>query len=394
MQVHRSRRSRTHLAVLALLLLVSACSNGGDGGEATGKSANSGDPLDLRGACPSKIVVQTSWDPNVAAFGALYHLLGPNPDIDAGKKSVTAPLVARGKDTGVKLELRAGGPAIGFTQATAQMYLDTSITLGVSGAFDEVLQLSARQPTIAVAALQEIDPQIILWDPATYPQFNTIRDIGRTDTKVLYFGGDTYMEYLVGTGILKRSQVDGSYDGSPSRFVVERGKVAQSGYATDDPYVLEKDVKEWGKPVKYQLVYETDYPNYGPPLVVRAGDKGKLAPCLRRLVPIVQQAQVDVIAEPDRTIDLTLRLNKDYKSGTPYTRAGSDFTVSQLKNLKLSSNGNDGTAGNFDESRVQRMIDITKPIFAAQKKPVKEGLKPSDVVTNEFINPKIGFTAK
>jgi hypothetical protein len=38
------------------------------------------------------------------------------------------------------------------------------------------------------------------------------------------------------------------------------------------------------------------------------------------------------------------------------------------------------------------MIDILTPIFAAQRKPIKTGLKPSDLYTNEFINPSIGWT--
>jgi hypothetical protein len=304
-------------------------------------------------------------------------------------------LMAQDKDTGVKLELRAGGPAIGFEQATAQLYSDPSIHLAVPNATDEVIQLSKTQQSLAVLALVDIDPQLILWDPQKHPQFNTIVDIGQTDTPVIYFGGDTYMEYLVGSGILRRSQVDGSYDGSPARFVAERGDVAQSGYATSDPYVYESVVEEWGRPVKFQLVYDTGYPNYGSLLSIRTRDKDRLAPCLSKLVPIVQQAQVDIITKPDmvnRVIDLTLKLSQDYKSEDPYTRDAAMFAVAQEKKLGLTGNGApaDGTVGNFDMSRVQRMIDITRPIFAAQNKPIKDGLTPAEVVTNEFIDPKIG----
>ena len=32
---------------------------------------------------------------------------------------------------------------------------------------------------------------------------------------------------------------------------------------------------------------------------------------------------------------------------------------------------------------------IVTPIFTAQKKPVKQGLKPEDIATNEFIDPEI-----
>jgi hypothetical protein len=324
----------------------------------------------------------------------LYSLLGDDPDIDAGKKKVTAPLVSGGKSTGVKLELRAGGPAIGFTPTSAQMYADKSITLGVPGGFDEIIQLSKKQPTLAVMAMLEKDPQMIFWDPETYPEFESIRDIGKTDTTVLYFGGDTYMEYLTGEGILKKSQVDGSFDGSPSRFVTEDGKIAASGYAAADPYRYEKEVKQWGKPIKFQTLYDAGYPNYGPPLVIRSGDKEKLAPCLKKLVPVVQQAQVDYLKNPDATIDTIVKISEAFKGGDVLTQDIATYGVTELETEGLAANdaeGKDKTVGNFAEPRVQEMIDITGPIFEAQKKPTKEGLVPSDLFTNEFIDSKTGF---
>ena len=396
MHQRRSTGRRTLLALVVSLLLLGACSSGGGGdtGQPTA-GAGSSDPLDLRGVCPSTIVVQTSWDPSIETFGALYALLGPNPQIDAKQKRVTSTLrtTAQGKDTGVKLELRAGGPAIGFEQPTAQLYKDPDIHLTVANATDEVIQLSKTQPSLAVLALVDIDPQLILWDPGKHPEFNIIADIGQTDTKVLYFGGDTYMEYLIGSGILKKSQVDGSFEGDPARFVAEQGEVAQSGYATSDPYVLQT-IPEWGKPVKFQLVYDTGYPNYGSLLSIRSRDKDKLAPCLKKLVPIVQQSQVDVHSKPelqDQVIDLTLKIADAYDSKNPYTTESAEFAITQEKQLGLAGNGPDGTIGNFDMARVQKMIAITGPIFAAQRKPIKEGLTPSEVVTNEFINTAIGL---
>jgi hypothetical protein len=231
---------------------------------------------------------------------------------------------------------------------------------------------------------------MIMWDPQKHPDWNIIADIGQADTKVLYFGGDTYMEYLIGSGILRKSQVDGSYDGSPARFVAEQGEIAQSGYATAEPYIFEKDVKEWRKPIKFQLVYDTGYPNYGSTLTLRTRDRDKLAPCLKKLVPILQQAQVDLIANPGKTIPLVVQLAADYKTGVPYPTGLAEFAARQEKELGLTGNGNDRTIGNFDMARVQKMISITGPIFAAQKKPIKDGLQPSDVVTNEFLNMNIG----
>jgi hypothetical protein len=396
MHQRRSTRRRALAALAAaLFLLLSACT--GDGGGDTDQptaAAGSSDPKDLRGVCPDPIVIQTSWDPTAESFGALYALLGPNQNIDDKQKRVTAPLTAQGKDTGVKLELRAGGPAIGFEKATTQLYADRDIHLAVPNATDEVIQLSKSQPSLAVLALVDIDPQLILWDPETHPDWNIIADIGQTDATVLYFGGDTFMEYLVGTGILKKSQVDGSFEGSPERFVAERGEVAQSGYATSDPYVLE-NIPEWGKPVKFQLVYDTGYPNYGSLLSIRARDKDRLAPCLKKLVPIVQQSQVDVHTKADvqtRLIDQTLKIADAYDSKNPYTTDSAKFALSQEQKLKLTGDGSppNGTIGDFDMARVQKMIQIVGPIFAAQRKPIKEGLKPEEVATNEFINTSIG----
>lgn len=383
---------RTAAAAIAVLLAITLAGCSRDAGQSSpaGEAVASGGPVDLRAVCPPKIVVQDAWWPSMSD-GILYALLGPDLDIDAERKRVSAPLVSRGKDTGVRLEVRAGGPALGFQQTSALMYRDRSITLGKLAAFDEVLELSARQPTVAVFAALETDPQMIMWDPKTYPQITSIRDIGRTNVKVLYFDGDTYMEWLVGSGILKRSQVDGGFDGSPDRFVASGGRIAQSGFATHDPFLYEEEVSQWDRPIRYELVSKAGYENYGSPLAIRRGDKHNLTPCLRRLIPIVQQAQVDMMADPDATIATVVRLADAFKASTPTTTAGEAFSVRQMRELGLVGNGTDRTLGNFDLPRVQRLIDITRPILTARRQPIKADLTPNDVVSNEFIDPTIGL---
>lgn len=391
----RQRRLRYLVGALgALALLLPGCANhvAQTNAPAAVAPAVSGGPLDLRSVCPSTVVVQIDWDPNAENFGALYGLLGPNPLIDAARKRVTAPLVAQGRDTGVKLEIRAGGPAIGFARATAQMYADPSITLAAPSSFDELIELSRTQPAQAVLALVDKDPQIILWDPQRHPEFHSIADIGKTDAKVLYLPGSPFIDYLLGAGLLKRGQLDGGYDGSPARFTAEQGAVASQGYASTDPYMYQTVFKAWGKPIAYQLVYDTGYPNYGATLAMRVADHAKLAACLKKLVPIVQREQVEVINDPGAAIDLTLSLDRADKATTPYSKGLSEFAVGQMRGLGLWGNGTptDGIIGNFDDARVQRLIDIDKPIFATANKPIRDGLGPSDVTTNEFIDPGIG----
>jgi hypothetical protein len=385
------RSVRLGLAVLAVLALAAAGCGGNEdegGSQASGTTAPTDASVSLAGICPDTIVIQTDWDPE-SEYGVYYHMLGSNPDVDTNRKRVTAPLVSQGKDTGVKLEVRLGGPSIGFEPVSSQMYKDTSITLGQVST-DEAIRFSAKQSTQAVVAPMETSPFMIMWDPGTYPQFNTIADIGKTDTKVLYFEGDTYMAFLTGTNVLKKSQVDGSYVGKPAYFVASDAKVSQAGFATSEPYIYEHEVKQWGKPVKYALVNEAGYPFYPQALSIRTADKAKLAPCLKKLVPIVQRAQVDFLANPQQTNQLVLELVKRYNDGWVYTAGLADYAITKMRS-DFVKNGNDQTLGNFDTARVQRMIDIVTPIFTAQNQPPKSGLKPEDIATNEFIDTRIGI---
>jgi hypothetical protein len=355
-----------------------------------GPSASAGSAYDLASVCPSTIVVQTDWNPE-SEHGGTYKMVGANPKIDADKKRVTGALVAKdGTDTGVDIEIRAGGPAIGFQNVAAQMYADTSITLGYGGS-DDAIALSKGQPILGVFAGLEKSPQIIMWSPDAHPDWQTIADIGKTDTKVLYFQGATYMEYFTGKGILKKSQVDGSYDGAPANFVASGGKVAQQGFATAEPYIYQNEIKAFGKPVKFQLIADAGFDFYQQMLSIRSGEKDKLAPCLKKLVPIMQQAQVDFMNDPASTNKLILDLVTKYNNGWAYSQGVADDCVKQMKALGIVGNGKDGTLGNFEDARLSTLIDITKPIFTAQNKEMKPDIKAADLATNEFIDPSIGL---
>jgi hypothetical protein len=65
-------------------------------------------------------VFQTDWNPE-AEHGQLYNLVGDGYTVDTAKTRVSGPLMASGKDTGVKVEVRSGGPTIGFQSVTSQL---------------------------------------------------------------------------------------------------------------------------------------------------------------------------------------------------------------------------------------------------------------------------------
>ena len=387
------RRTLTLVAAgLVLALAGAACSSNNDNKSAApAQTAAAGDALNLQGVCPSPIVFQKDWQPE-SEHGFLYNLVGKGYQVDTKKKKVVGPLVAQDRDTGVKIEIRTGGPAVGFQPVPQVMYSDPSIHLGFV-ATDEAVQFSSKQPTTAVFAQMEISPLAIIWDPKTYPQFNIIGDIGQTSTQVLYTKGLSYMEFLVGSGILKRNQLNGSYDGSPALFVASNGKAAFQGFATSEPYLYQHEIKQWGKPLKYSLVNDAGYPVYFSSVSVRAADKEKLAPCLKKLVPILQRSQIDFVTNPGPAINVILDLVPQYNTGWVYSKGLAEYSAKALKDLGIVGDGRDKTLGNFETERAQRIIQIMTPIMASQRQTVKPGLKPEDIVTNEFIDPKIGLGA-
>ena len=101
----------------ATIALVGCSSAAPTGGAAPTAAAGS---VDLASVCPAMVTIQTDWNPE-ADHGHLYQLLGPNPVINADNKSVSGDLFARGKSTGVKVEIRSGGPAIGFSSVSSQL---------------------------------------------------------------------------------------------------------------------------------------------------------------------------------------------------------------------------------------------------------------------------------
>ena len=388
----RTRRLRTtrRAAVLAVAAsgLLTACS----GGAESAMSGYDGEigSLDLSGDCPEKIVVQTDWNPE-AEHGSVYQLIGPGANVDAGSKRTSGPLFAGGEYTGVDIEVRSGGPAIGFQTVISQMYQDPEIMLGFIDT-DQAIQAADSNPTTSVLAPLEVSPMMIMWDPETYPEVESIADLKDTDAKVLYFEGSAYMDYLTGADILSPDQVDGSYDGTPANFVTAGGANAQQGFASSEPYVYEHEVEGWMKPVGLQLVHDAGFPTYKSAIGLRSDDVDTHSACLSKLVPAIQQSMNDYYADPTATNDLMIDAIEKYDTGWVYGHPNAEYGAATMKELGLVGNGDNATMGDFDLDRVQHLLDITTPIFAEQGITIPADLAPETLVTNEFVDPSIGFT--
>ena len=373
-------------AVIAALALA-AC--GGSDTAAPDTTAAAATGVDLVAAgCPATVSLQTDWNPE-AEHGNLYQLVGPGYTVDKAKLRVTGDLMAGGQTTGVKVEIRAGGPAIGYSQVTAELYKDPSILLGFTSTDEQVSHSGDEFPTIAVVAPFNINPQIIMWDPATYPDVKTIADLKATGAKVRYFDGAAYMDYFTATGILDKKQVDGTYDGAPASFIAAGGKDTQQGFGTSEPYFYKNVLKDWMKDVAYQYIHDAGWTAYAQSLGGTPANITKYDSCLTALVPVIQQAALDFIAAPDTANAVILDAVTQYNNGWVYDAGLAKAAVAKMQEDKLMANSPDGTLGSFEMDRVTAFIATATPVFTSTGSKLKEGLVADDIVTNKYINPAI-----
>jgi hypothetical protein len=381
---HRTRPVAVATAVTVLALTAGCNSSSGDQQQASAAPpAAAGDNLAAAG-CPSTIVIQAGWFPTMD-IAVPFQLMGDDYKVDVAKKRVSGSLVVKGKDTGVDIEFRSGGPAVGFQNGPAVAYQDKSINLVLAN-LDEIIAGSDKAPMQAVVAPMNGDPQAVIYDPAQHQDWNTLADVGQTDTKVLYNNSSrAAFAYLVGSGILRPNQISPTYDGSPSQFVQARGKIAVQGYATNEVGVYES-LPQWHKPVGYFLIQDSGYPDYAGVLAIRPADKEKLAPCLQKLVPIVQQAQIDLMANPSPAADKIVKSVADFHSIFQYPAPNATFGMCQISREGLVSNPHGGPLGTLEPAKVSRILAVLKPILAAQHTNVPADLTADKLATNEFLD--------
>lgn len=376
-------------ALLVASATLAACSGGGsdnDGSGTTSETSAAGGAL--TDVCPATIVIQTDWEPE-AEHGGVYSLLGDDYTIDAETKSVTGPLMAGAEPAGVDVEIRIGGPSVGYQSAQSLLYQDRDIMLGF-GRTTEYLVAQENTPVTAVLATMEKSPYAIYWDPGTYPDVKKISDLKATGATVSVGPEEgVWVEYLIGSGQLDPAQIDRSDQNKPAMFVAAQGKLAEAGFITAEPFMYEFEIAEWGKPVVGELVADAGYPEYFQAVTVRSSDVTDQAACLAKLVPIMQQAQVDYIADPAATNALIVELVEQYNTGWVYTAEAAEYAHKTGVADGILADGADGVMGSFDMDRVQTLIDIVSKYSDGDV----SGVTPDSLVTNEFLDTSIS-TAK
>ena len=362
-----------YFAVVAVsAMAVAGCS----GTEPTSQRAGS-----LADVCNPTVAIQTDWYPQ-AEHGGIYELLGSDYVVDASAGTTTGALVVDGVDSGVDLQIRAGGPFIESPVVT-EMFLDDTIMFGYVGT-DVAISRYAEAPTLAVFNALTINPQIVLWNADKHPQVSTISGIAEDVAAVSVFGDRPYMRYLVAQGVVPPEKVDTNYKGN---LLLATDDIAHQGFATSEPYRY-RTLESGAITTAYQLVHDAGWTSYPQNLAINKLRLEELRPCLAALVPILQQAQIDFVNNPERTIATIIDVVTQLDTSWSQTPELARYAVDTMQQLGLVGNGTTPTFGDLESPRIDDFIALATPILREQGLTIPD-IQASDLATNEFLDTAI-----
>ncbi|SEH21979.1 hypothetical protein [Rhizobium sp. NFR12] len=363
-------------------------------GATAGEFAKSRYKTPLADVCPSPFIIQKDWLAQ-AEQGPLYQLIGSGGEMTSGQ--YTGPLGS----TGIELTILEGGGGLGMGDgetAYSALYMGNS-KAGVTPhlgyqELDNAFIFSKRFPVVGVMAPLDIAPTVLLWDKATYPDgFKSIADLetfAESGKGKIYVSTikRTFGLYLVEQGVPADVFVEG-YRGDGENFVTNNGTWLNQGFVTSEVYKFEHG-NNWGKPIGYLNMNDLGYRNYTGMLSVATARMEELAPCLAKLVPLLQQATADYAKDPAEANKVIVDFNAAGHAASWWKTAPElmAYAAKTMVDTGIIGNGPNATIGDFDMDRVAEMLKLVKPRFDERADP---DVKPDQVVTNRFIDPSIGL---
>jgi len=363
-------------------------------GATAGEFAKSRYTTPLADVCPSPFIIQKDWLAQ-AEQGPLYQLIGSGGEMTSGQ--YTGPLGS----SGIDLTILEGGGGLGMGDgetAYSALYMGNS-KAGVTPhlgyqELDNAFIFSKRFPVVGVMAPLDIAPTVLLWDKATYPDgFKSIADLktfAESGKGKIYVSTTkrTFGLYLVEQGVPADVFVEG-YRGDGENFVTNNGTWLNQGFVTSEVYKFEHG-NNWGKPIGYLNMNDLGYRNYTGMLSVATARMEELAPCLAKLVPLLQQATADYAKDPAEANKVIVDFNAAGHAASWWKTAPElmAYAAKTMVETGIIGNGPNATIGDFDMDRVAEMLKLVKPRFDERADP---DVKPDQVVTNRFIDPSIGL---
>jgi NitT/TauT family transport system substrate-binding protein len=135
------------------------------------------------------------------------------------------------KKYGLDVSIVSGGPNVNNRILLPAGKLDFFMSANTLQAFDSAEQ---NIPTLAVAAMFQKDPQVLL----AHPDVNSFEDLKTRTLFVSKEGMTSYFQWLKADFGFKDSQVK-PYTFNPQPFLADKNSAMQ-GYVTSEPYAVEK----------------------------------------------------------------------------------------------------------------------------------------------------------
>jgi hypothetical protein len=381
-----NKRNTTIISAIALgisISLLGACGGSDTASTDTTVATDTATEVSLADVCPATIVIQTDWFPE-SEHGGLYQLMGDDAVASKDTGAAVGSLVVGGLPTGVNLEIRAGGPFLESPVVT-EMYQDNAITFGYVGT-DVAITRYTDAPTLAVFNALNINPQVLLWDATKHPEAKTIADAAKTIKAFYVYGDPAWMRYFAAQGLISKDQVDSNYKGN---LLLSTEDAAHQGFATSEPYKY-ANLESGAITTGYQLIHDAGWNSYAQNLAIRKDRLEELRPCLEKIVPIFQQAQLDYIADPTRANAIILTTVATYDSWWTQSEGDVANGAASQKDMGIVGNGETQTFGDLEETRVNDFIAKATPILREQGLEI-EDITASDITDNAFLDSSITY---
>lgn len=384
-------KARTSVALfsVATIALLAACGSDDDsssgaettdaGSETTDAGSETTDAAGGGDVCPQKLTIQTDWFPELE-HGGTYQLIGPDGTADKDSVSYSGPVQEQYAVGGLE-ELQIN--TVKFDKLNSAILLDGEADMAYINMSD-IIKDSAAVDMVAIAKTLDKDPQMIMWDPEQNP-IESPEDIAATGAQVLHFPGVAYIDYMIGLGYMTEDQSNPSYDGSDAAWVADGGNFFQQGFATNEVYKYENDI-QWKDgapaPVDFYTVGDLGFDNYPAAITMMRDKAAELSDCLALLVPVMQQAWIDFLADPAPVTNAMIDINVAHDGFWTLSEGLNEAGMELVESGEFAVNSPDGTYCSFDEERVQGLYDILAPIYEEQGTEIAEGI--DGIFTNEY----------
>ncbi len=274
---------------------------------------------------------------------------------------------------GLDVTIVPGGPQVNNRILLPVGKIDFFLSANLLQSFDAVAQ---NFPTIAVAALFQKDPQVLLAHPDQ--GIETFADLKKLTVLVSSEGMATYFQWLKADYGFKEEQTR-PYTFNPQPFLADK-RTAMQGYVTSEPFAVEK---QGGFKPKVFLLADHGFDTYSTLIETRRDLVDKQPDLVHRFVEATIIGWMNYIYGDNKAANALIK--KDNPEMTDELIA---YSVARMKEHGIVDSGDSLSlgVGAMTEARVKSFFD----------KMVKAGVVKSEVdwrrsYTAQFVNRKVGL---